>query len=331
MRPTIDAEHLDAFVTFAEHMNFTRAARARRISQPALHTQVKKLSEALGATLYTRRGQRLALTPDGERVLGFGRDARERVRSFVAELSHRDVDGPIVLCSGEGAYLYLLGEGLRRFTTEHGCPHPPAPRRAPRASGAGAAPKSLRGSVAQGAAPATPELRLLVRDHEGTVHAVRTGEAHLGVASLETPPDGLRADLLTEVGQVVLLPASHPLAEKRAVRLRDLAGERLVVPPEGRPHRTLIAQSLRAAGVRWRVGVEASGWELLTRFAELGFGLAIVNAFCRIPDGLVARPMPELPSRAYYLLQRRDAAREGAVASLAAALRATAGARRKRA
>ena len=115
MLPSIDAEHLDAFVTFAEHMNFTRAARARRMSQPALHTQVHKLGLALGVELYVKRGNRLSLTPDGQRVLGFGRDARERTRAFVAELSHRDVRGPLVLCAGEGAYLYLLGEGVRLF------------------------------------------------------------------------------------------------------------------------------------------------------------------------------------------------------------------------
>src|SRR5262249_23772810 len=103
MRPPIDAEHLDAFVTFAEHLNFTRAARALRMSQPALHTQVRKLSLALGVALYVRRGQRLSLTPDGQRVLGFGRDARDRARAFVAELSHRRVRGPVVLCAGEGA------------------------------------------------------------------------------------------------------------------------------------------------------------------------------------------------------------------------------------
>ena len=291
MRAPLDAEQLDAFVTFAEHLNFTRAARARRVSQPALHTQVRKLSEALGVTLYERRGNRLALTPHGQRVLGFGRDARDRMRALVAELSHREVRGPIVLCAGEGSYLYLLGEGLRRFTAER-----------------------------------PSELRLLVRDHEGTVAAVRTGEAHLGVASLDAPPAGLDARPLTEVGQVVVLPASHPLAAKKQVRLRDLAGERLVVPPEGRPHRTMIAQALRAAGVRWQVAVEASGWELLVRFAELGLGLAIVNAFCRIPPGLVARPMPELPSRTYHLLQRTEAAREGSVAALAEALSREAGA-----
>jgi DNA-binding transcriptional LysR family regulator len=285
VRPPIDAEQLDAFVTFAEHLNFTRAARARRMSQPALHTQVRKLSEGLGVTLYERRGNRLALTPHGQRVLGFGRDARERMRVLVAELSHREVRGPIVLCAGEGSYLYLLGEGIRRFSEAKG-----------------------------------PELRLLVRDQEGTAAAVRTGEAHLGVASLDAPPAGLEARPLTEVGQVVVMPAAHPLASKRHVRVRDLDGELLVVPPEGRPHRAMIAQALRAAGVRLRVAVEASGWELLVRFAELGLGLAIVNAFCRVPAGLVARPMPELPARAYSLVRRPEAAREGAVSALADAL-----------
>lgn len=292
MRPPIDAEQLDAFVTFAEHLNFTRAARARRVSQPALHAQVRKLSEALGVTLYVKRGNRLALTPHGERVLGFGRDARERARVLVAELAHREVRGPITLCAGEGSYLYLLGEGLRRFSASRAA-----------------------------------ELRLLVRDQEGTVAAVRTGEAHLGVASLDAPPPGLDASPLTEVGQMIVVPASHPLAAKKQVLLRDLEGERLVVPPEGRPHRTMIAQALRAAGVRLRVAVEASGWELLVRFAELGLGLAIVNAFCRVPDGLVGLPMPELPSRAYYLLRRPGAAREGAISALAEALVATAGGR----
>lgn len=295
MRSPIDAEQLDAFVTFAEHLNFTRAARARRMSQPALHTQVRKLAETLGVTLYTRRGNRLALTPHGQRVLGFGRDARERMATLVAELSHREVRGPITLAAGEGSYLYLLGEGLRHFTSERAA-----------------------------------ELRLLVRDHEGAVAAVKTGEAHLGVASLEGPPDGLDARVLTEVGQVIVLPASHRLAEKKRVMLRDLAGEALVLPPEGRPHRTMIAQAHRAAGIQLRVAVEASGWELLVRFTELGFGPSIVNAFCRIPEGLIARPMPELPQRTYFLLRRSEAAREGAIAALSAALLRRAGAWRER-
>ena len=52
-------EWLEAFAAFAEHQSFTRAARALHLSQPALHVQVKKLSEALGVALYRYRRVRL--------------------------------------------------------------------------------------------------------------------------------------------------------------------------------------------------------------------------------------------------------------------------------
>jgi DNA-binding transcriptional LysR family regulator len=107
------------------------------------------------------------------------------------------------------------------------------------------------------------------------------------------------------------MPASHKLARKRAVRLVDLAGERLIVPGPGRPHRAMIAQALLSLGVPWEVAVEANGWDLMLRFVELRAGVAIVNACCRVPEGLAARPIPELPTRSYDLLRRPGAAEAG--------------------
>ncbi len=61
----------------------------------------------------------------------------------------------------------------------------------------------------------------------------------------------------------------------------------------------MLASALRNAGVAWSVAAEATGWALITHFASLGLGLAVVNAFCRVPSGLVARPMRGLPSVSY--------------------------------
>jgi DNA-binding transcriptional LysR family regulator len=82
----------------------------------------------------------------------------------------------------------------------------------------------------------------------------------------------------------------------------------------------MLAQALRAASVPWSVAVEASGWELTLHFVSLGLGLAVVNACCRLPPGLVARPLPELPRTVYRLLYRPGALRRSAVASLREAL-----------
>lgn len=281
----IDVEWLDAFVGFAEQLNFTRAARDRHISQPALHLQVKKLEEGLGAPLYRKRGRSLELTDAGHRTLAFGREIRERMREFQGELHADGAPLPAVLAAGEGAYLYLLGEAIRRFTS----------------SGAS-------------------RLRLLTRDHAGAVEAVATGEAQLGVASLDVLPDGLTAELLTRVGQALMVPADHPLAGRRSATIAELDGARLVVPPNGRPHRAMLTQAFAAAGASFDVAVEAGGWELMLHFVRLGVGVAVVNACCRAPAGLVAVPMPELPVRAYHLLRRPSAPLRGPVAALHEAL-----------
>jgi len=281
-------EWLEAFVAFAEHESFTRAARAIRLSQPALHAQVQKLGEALGVPLYQRRGQRLELTADGRRVAAFGRELLGRTSELAVELREGARHAPVVLCAGEGAYLYLIGEGIRAF-------------------------------LAEGAAP----LSLLTRDRDGTLDAVRGGEAHVGVAALDVLPPDLEARPLTEVGAVLVVPAGHPLAKRRSVRLADLAGARLVVPTADRPLRGAITRALLDAGVAWEVAVEANGWPLILRFVELGAGLAIVNACCRLPAGLVARPVPDLPRQRYYVVCRRGARPDGAPARLVQALLAS--------
>jgi DNA-binding transcriptional LysR family regulator len=77
-----------------------------------------------------------------------------------------------------------------------------------------------------------------------------------------------------------------------------------VVPPIGQPQRASLAQALASAEVDWRVAVEATGWELMLRFVALGVGLAIVNGCCRLPPGLVARPLAELPRVTYFVIHR---------------------------
>jgi LysR family transcriptional regulator, low CO2-responsive transcriptional regulator len=105
------AESLPAFLVFAQHLNFTRAAAELHISQPALHVKVRKLAEAMGKPLYRRVGRRLVLTVDGEALARFARDREEQLTRFLAGTTE---PGPIVLAAGAGAYLYLLGDVIAR-------------------------------------------------------------------------------------------------------------------------------------------------------------------------------------------------------------------------
>lgn len=262
-----DLDWLRSFVAFAEHRNFTRAARAVGRSQPALHAQVQRLAEHFGVPLYRRQGRELVLTEAGQTVLAYGRDMLAQTDALVAALQGRTPERPLVLAAGEGSFLYLLGPKVRDYP---------------------------------GA------LRLLVRDGPATVEAVRGGEADVGVCALDRPPRDLESQRFARVGMAVALPAQHPLAAKIRIEVADLAGERLVVPPAGRPLRLELERAL--AGIPWTPAVEASGWPLILHFVALGCGLAVVNAVCTPPAGVVLRDFPILPPRLFMVLRRRGAA-----------------------
>jgi len=262
----ISWEAVNAFAVFAQDGNFTRAARRLNLSQPALHSKIGNLARKLQIPLYVRRGRRIEITDAGRRVERFARELREQAASFEAELLGTHSESTVVLSAGEGSYLYLLGPGIRTFRAESRGP-----------------------------------LRLETAGAESSVEAVLSARAHLGVASLETIPSGLIAQPLTRVGQVLAMPTRSALARHRAISLTALRGADLIVPPVGRPHRLIIAQTLQSAKVEWQVAVEASGWELMLHFVRLGLGLAIVNACCRPPKGVATRPIPELPSVQYHV------------------------------
>jgi DNA-binding transcriptional LysR family regulator len=256
-----------AFAEFAQDCNFTRAADRLNISQPALHTKISNLARRLGAPLYIRRGRQIEITEAGRKVQRFARELAASAAAFAAELEGPDARQSVSLCAGEGTYLYLLGPAIRAFKT--GSKH---------------------------------TLRLETATPDSAIEAVLSARVQLGVAPLENIPQGIVAESLTSVGQVLAMPSRHPLAQRRSLRLNDLAGSMLVMPPAGRPHRTMLVQMLQDRAVQWHIAVEATGWELMLHFVQLGLGLAVVNACCRLPAGVTARPIPELPIIHYQIL-----------------------------
>lgn len=291
--PILDGELLRAFVAFAERLNFTHAARAVGLSQPALFERIGRLASEVGAALYEREGRQLRLTAAGVRVAAFAREELARAQDVLAELRGGARREAVSLAAGEGSYLYLLGPSLRAF------------------------------------ARARPEvaLRLLTRGALDAGQALREGAADLAVAVLDLVPEDLVARDLVRTPLCVALAADHPLAARRSLRLADLAGQRLILAPAGQIHRDLALRALGELAGRAEP-IEADGWPLMIHFAGLGLGVAIVNGTCQLPRGVVARPLKELGSVTYRLLARRGAALPAAAAELHAAIvRGAAGAR----
>lgn len=73
MPRNLDLSALRSFVTVADVGGVTRAAGYLNLTQSAVSMQIKRLEESLGLSLFLRAARKLALSPDGEQLLSYGR------------------------------------------------------------------------------------------------------------------------------------------------------------------------------------------------------------------------------------------------------------------
>ena len=86
-------------VAVADTGHFGRAAEECHVSQPTLSTQIKKLEDQLGVSIFERTSKRVRLTAAGERIVERARTILEEVRT-IGDLArgHREpLDGPFRL------------------------------------------------------------------------------------------------------------------------------------------------------------------------------------------------------------------------------------------
>lgn len=81
----MDLVQLRYFLKVVECCNFTHAASACNISQPALSQQISKLEKELGSSLFDRQGRRAQLTPVGHIL----KESAERILLLVDETKRR--------------------------------------------------------------------------------------------------------------------------------------------------------------------------------------------------------------------------------------------------
>lgn len=67
----LNYHHLYYFFVIAREGSIAKASRVLRLGQPALSTQLKQLESLLGHPLFTRKQQRLTITPFGQHVLEY--------------------------------------------------------------------------------------------------------------------------------------------------------------------------------------------------------------------------------------------------------------------
>ena len=232
---------LRAFHSVAEEGGFTRAAEALNVTQPTLSGQVRALEDAYGVKLFERRGRGVEPTDLGQALHAVTR------RLFDLE--------------SEAEQLLTAARGLRRGRLRVGADAP---------------------------YHVVPLLAAFNRRHPGIELALSFGNSEAvlqelfarrsDVAVLPDSPkdDRLYARAFRRERLVVFVDRGHPWARRRAVRLAELAGRRLVLREPGSTTRALFEAALRARGIAPAGVLEVGSREAVREAVAAGLGIGAV-------------------------------------------------------
>jgi DNA-binding transcriptional LysR family regulator len=73
MPRNLDLSAIRSFIAVVDAGGVTRAAGYLNLTQSAVSMQIKRLEDSLGLSLFLRAARRLALSPEGEQLVSFGR------------------------------------------------------------------------------------------------------------------------------------------------------------------------------------------------------------------------------------------------------------------
>lgn len=243
----MELRHLRYFVAVAEQRHFGRAAERLHMAQPPLSQQIRQLEAELGVTLLTRTTRRVDLTPAGAAYL-------DHARAILAAVDE----------AGEVAHRVAAGR-TGRLTI--GC--------------VGSATYSLLPALAKALRSELPDVEfgfrgeMLSPDQAAALH-----DGSLDLALLRRLPDtsGLTLHEVRHERLIVALPQEHRYADRKRLRVAELAGEGLVVHAgSGRSvMNSLVHELFEAADLELEVVHEVAETSTLVTFVAAGLGVAVV-------------------------------------------------------
>ena len=241
----MELHQLRYFVAVAEHRHFTRAAADLGVAQPSVSKQIRKLEVEIGDPLFDRTAGRITLTDAGTVLLPWAKRVLadlDAARAEVAGLATLE-GGRLSVGATPSISTVLLPPVLAQFHRAH------------------------------------PGVALSVREagSRDLVRLLEVGDLDLALVVLPVPHDDLLATTAVLREDLVLaVPADHPLAKRRTVRVAELRGLPLVMFREGYDLRTTTIAACEAAGFHPLFAVEGAEMDGVLRMAAAGIGVAVV-------------------------------------------------------
>lgn len=287
----MELRHLRYFVALAECLSFTRAAERVHVTQSTLSHQIRQLEEELGRDLFERIGKRVVLTEAGETFLAYAAKALREVDQGLSDLSRsaEALSGEVRIGATGTFNIGFVPECLALFLQRN------------------------------------PTVKVSVEELSGDLIAQKLVDASLDVGIAYQPSDATRLwfePLYTEE-MVLVVGTSHPLAQRKRVRMAELHRQSLVLLPHAFTTRGMLEHCFRTSGAEPVVAAEMNTIAPMIGLVARTQLAAIVSSHA-VPPQADVRIIPlesPTPVRTPGLLWKRDAKQPAAVRSFAACIR----------
>lgn len=252
---------LEAFRAVMVAGSVTEACDVLRRSQPAVSRTIAELEREVGYPLFERVNRRMA--PTEEAVLLFEEVERaftglEQIREFAREIGG-ERRSMLRIVSMPATSVSVLPIAVEAMTRDH---------------------------------PGI-NLSLEIRSGGWAVQSVLSRQSDVGISGLPLDNPGLHIAFIVAAPCVCILHPQHPLAKRRRILPRDLAGERFISLSANFRTRQRIDQIFHEAGVKRFLPLESQLSEMVCFLVARGLGVAIVDPFTpflRPELGLEIRP-----------------------------------------
>ncbi len=263
----LDPKRLVELLSIADAGSFTKAAAARRVSQPALSSSMAQLEKAIGVKVLERSRSGAALTDYG-RLLVLHAQALTSLLDRAADdvrLKKQGLEGLLSVGASPLACAELVPNAVAQV--------------------------SRKGANLQ--------VQIFERPDDQLMHGLRTGEFDVVVSPAgpqSDPPDVVRETLLRD-RSVVLVRRRHPLARRKSVSLKELEGLPWVMP---NPHTAMwrhIEALFAAENVSWPASYVTTNSFLALRALVMGTDSVTISSPTLMKQELAAGQLAGVPLR----------------------------------
>ncbi len=243
----ITSRLLTQFIVLAEELHFGKAAKRLHMSQPPLSQAINRLEQLLNVELLTRTNRSVSLTDAGKTFLEEAQFLLMRQAQAISNTRHAatGIAGTISIGFVGSVSYGLLPEMLTKFHT------------------------------------LVPDVIFDLKEYTSIeqIHELQAKRIDVGI--IRTPifdAGDLTLKVIKKERMIAVLPITHPLAQRKSIRLATLSNEKFMMFPPNKVFslytKTLFA--CQAAGFSPRVSLESWQMPTMVSLVAAGVGIALL-------------------------------------------------------